>query len=447
MGRMSDYYDAFEMSPVPNAGPDTVPPEPFRGIYAMPAFVTIPTTDLAASTDFWIRGLGFIELFSIPGGVVHLRRWAFQDVLLVPGQSVPEQTPAMSVSFSCVLSQVGSLVEACRALRPDSVDGPRDTPWNTRDVEVITPENARIILTAAKRFDPDSEEARSLAAVGITPPGAVAATMGSMHDVTATDGLTVGQVATRLGVTVRALHHWDDMALARPSLRTTAGYRLYTAGDLERLHRIVVYRETGLGLDRIRAILDDSTADVPGALRAQRTQVAERIDRLQQLNAGLDRMIDAHERGLLLTVEQQAALFGPQWNPDWPAQARQLYGDTPQWQQYAERSASRSPEEWRAIADTVADLDRALGDAVDAGVVPGSPEANQLVERHREVFTSSFFTLTRQMQVCLGRKYETDPEFAAHYDGIRAGLATWFRQSVDASARAHSIDPDTATWQ
>jgi hypothetical protein len=56
-------------------------------------------------------------------------------------------------------------------LRPDSVDGPRDTPWNTRDVAVITPENARIVFTAAKPFDPASQEARNLEAIGITPPG------------------------------------------------------------------------------------------------------------------------------------------------------------------------------------------------------------------------------------------------------------------------------------
>jgi hypothetical protein len=43
--------------------------------------------------------------------------------------------------------------------------------------------------------------------------------------------------------------------------------------------------------------------------------------------------------------------------------------------------------------------------------------------------------------------FEADPAFAAHYDGIRSGLATWFRRIIDASARAHSIDPDTATWQ
>lgn len=168
---MSDYYNAFEMSPVPTPGPDAVVPEPFRGIYGMPAFVTIPTNDLAASVDFWVRGLGFFELFAIPDRLVHLRRWAFQDVLLISAENVPERAPAMSVGFACVLGQIDSLVEACRALRPNSVDGPRDTPWNTRDVEVTTPENARIVFTAAKPFDPAGQEARNLVAIGITAPG------------------------------------------------------------------------------------------------------------------------------------------------------------------------------------------------------------------------------------------------------------------------------------
>ncbi|MBY8870615.1 hypothetical protein K7640_02015 [Micromonospora sp. PLK6-60] len=137
----------------------------------MPAFVKIPTSDLAASVDYWVRGLGFFELFGIPGQLVHLRRWAFQDVLLVTAESVPERAPAMSVNFACVLHQIEAIAEACRAVDPDSVDGPRDTSWNTRDVEVITPENARIVFTAGKSFDPASQEARNLAAVGITPPG------------------------------------------------------------------------------------------------------------------------------------------------------------------------------------------------------------------------------------------------------------------------------------
>ncbi|WP_051131097.1 MerR family transcriptional regulator [Streptomyces sp. AA0539] len=260
------------------------------------------------------------------------------------------------------------------------------------------------------------------------------------------DGLTVGQVAARLGVTVRALHHWDEIGLARPSLRTAAGYRLYTAGDVERLHRIVVYRETGLGLERIRAVLDDTAEDATAALRAQRARVDEQIARLERLGTGLDRMIDAHERGLLLTAAQQAEIFGPDWNPRWPAEARARYGDTTQWRQFAERSAARGPEEWQEIADAVAGLDRALAAAMDAGVAPGSPEAHRLVDRHREVF-GAYFPLTRRMQVCLGRLYESDPGYRAHYDSVRPGLAAWFRRCVDATARADGIDPDTATWE
>ncbi|MFM9372289.1 VOC family protein [Streptomyces sp. Da 82-17] len=179
---MSDYYDAFEISPVPVPGPDAVPPEPYLGIYGMPSFVTVPTTDLAGSVEFWTRGLGFVELFAIPGVLVHLRRWAFQDVLLVVAERVPDAAPAMSVSFSYVLSQLDGVAEACRALRPDSVDGPRDMPWGTRDLEVITPENARVVVTAAKQFDPASEEARNMAAVGIHPPGSRTAGDHGDHD-------------------------------------------------------------------------------------------------------------------------------------------------------------------------------------------------------------------------------------------------------------------------
>lgn len=172
MDRMSDFFSAFETGPVSERGPGAVAPEVFRGIYAMPVFVTVPTPDLAVSTDFWVRGFGFVELFGIPGQVVHLRRWAFQDVLLVPAAAGAErpEAPAMSVSFLCVLSEVDPLVEACSDLVPGSVVGPRDTPWRTRDVEVTTPEGVRVVFTAAQEFDSDSQEARDLAAVGIVAP-------------------------------------------------------------------------------------------------------------------------------------------------------------------------------------------------------------------------------------------------------------------------------------
>lgn len=161
---MSEFSDAFETSPVPPPGPDAVAPPLFRGIYGMPMFVTIPTRDLAASVDFWTQGLGFFELFGIPGRMVHLRRWAFQDVLLVTADG-DAGASGTSVSFACVLDQVPEIVAALRDVGVEAV--PTDSPWNTRDVEVRTPEGTRVIFTAAKVFDPESTEGRNLRRVGI----------------------------------------------------------------------------------------------------------------------------------------------------------------------------------------------------------------------------------------------------------------------------------------
>jgi len=259
-------------------------------------------------------------------------------------------------------------------------------------------------------------------------------------------GVTVGTAADLVGVSVRTLHHWDEVGLASPSERSSAGYRQYTQDDLQRLHRIVAYREAGLGLEAVREVLDDRTTDAGTTLRRQRAQLAERIEDLQRLNRRLGRMADAHERGILLGDEEQSEIFGDGWDPQGPLRARNLWGGTDQWAQFAERSAHRTPDQWRALSESMSVLQENLGDAMSGGAAPGSPEADALVERHRELF-SHFFTLTREMQVCLGRMFEADTGFAAHYDGVRPGLATWFRQIIDASARSHGIDPENAVWR
>ena len=181
---MSDFFNAFEMSPVPALAEDAQPPEPFRGIYGMPMFVTVSAQDLTQSVEFWTDGLGFFVLFSIPGKLAHLRRWAFQDVLLVPAGEEPPPSapmpaapftspaPALTVSFACVLNQIETTAEACERLRPGCVQGPRTTLWNSREIEVATPEGVRVILTAARPLDPHSEQAGNMERIGIRVPRA-----------------------------------------------------------------------------------------------------------------------------------------------------------------------------------------------------------------------------------------------------------------------------------
>jgi DNA-binding transcriptional MerR regulator len=68
--------------------------------------------------------------------------------------------------------------------------------------------------------------------------------------------LKVGELAKRTGLTVRTLHHYDEIGLVKPSLRTDVGYRVYTPVDVARLQRVISLRQLSLTLDEIRACLD-----------------------------------------------------------------------------------------------------------------------------------------------------------------------------------------------
>ena len=69
-------------------------------------------------------------------------------------------------------------------------------------------------------------------------------------------GLKVGELAKRTGLTVRALHHYDEIGLLRPSLHTGSGHRLYTAADIARLQQVLSLRQLGFALEEIRECLD-----------------------------------------------------------------------------------------------------------------------------------------------------------------------------------------------
>ncbi len=91
--------------------------------------------------------------------------------------------------------------------------------------------------------------------------------------------LTVSEVAGLTGVSVRTLHHYDEIGLCKPSARSRAGYRLYSAADLGRLATIVTYRRLGMPLDAIGEILAGD-APLVDHLRRQQASVAERLNEL-----------------------------------------------------------------------------------------------------------------------------------------------------------------------
>jgi DNA-binding transcriptional MerR regulator len=114
---------------------------------------------------------------------------------------------------------------------------------------------------------------------------------------------TVREVAELAGVTVRALHHYDEIGLLKPSGRSEGGYRLYSHGDLLRLQEIVAWRQLGFSLREVQELVDEPDHDRAAALRRQRTLARDQLARVAALIDALDVALAAHDNRQLLREE------------------------------------------------------------------------------------------------------------------------------------------------
>src|SRR5215471_19289216 len=95
--------------------------------------------------------------------------------------------------------------------------------------------------------------------------------------------LKVGELARRTGLTVRTLHHYDEIGLLKPSLYTEAGYRLYTHADVARLQQVLSLRQLGFALEEVRDCLDRPGFAPLEVIRLHITRLREQIELQRKL--------------------------------------------------------------------------------------------------------------------------------------------------------------------
>ncbi len=257
---------------------------------------------------------------------------------------------------------------------------------------------------------------------------------------------TVGEVSTLLGVSVRALHHWDETGLVHASRRSDAGYRLYSEADIMRIQLVLVYRQTGMCLADIKALLDDTEADAVAHLRRQRDLLQGQVSHLQRMLRSIDTVMEIQLLGANLSVAEMVEIWGTDWDPVYIEEAHARWGDTQEWAESSRRKARMSRADWqRAHEETVA-LETALVKAMRSGVEPGCAEANALAQWHRRDL-NRWFEVSISKQVMIARDYVADERYARYYDKREPGLAAWLKNVIDAGARAEGVDPATATWE
>lgn len=252
-------------------------------------------------------------------------------------------------------------------------------------------------------------------------------------------GYTVGRVAELAGVTIRTLHHYDEIGLVRPSGRTPAGYRVYRDVDVQRLQQVLLYRRLDFGLDEIAAIVDDPKVDAAGHLRRQRELLVERGSRIQAMVAAIDTQLEACAMGMRLTPEEQLEVFGTdKVGGEWTEEAGQRWGGTDAYQESQRRAARYSKQDWNRIRAEGDEVLHAFRDAMRSGLPATSAQAEAVAERHRQHISRWFYQVGYDMHRDLAEMYLADERFTRTYDDVADGLARYVHDAIVANADANA---------
>ena len=248
---------------------------------------------------------------------------------------------------------------------------------------------------------------------------------------------TVNQLSQLAGVSRRTLHYYDEIGLLAPTVVHANGYRHYDDDALLRLQQILFYRELGLQLAQIRAVLDNPAFDLVTALQIHRSEIRTRIERLETLIRTVDKTI-LHIIGEVNMNDKKNIFegFSEEKQKEYEAQATELWGDTVT--QSVRLWNSYSAEEKAAVMEEGSRVYQEIAENMHRG--PQSPEIQDLLARwHKHIY--SFYEPSLEVLAGLGDMYHDHPDFNATFTAIHPDLPAFLKEAI-----AHYVDVLETRW-
>ena len=235
---------------------------------------------------------------------------------------------------------------------------------------------------------------------------------------------TVQQVSRLTGVSVRTLHHYDEIGLLKPAKVTEAGYRLYDGAALRKLQSILFFRELEFPLKQIREFLKDPGFDARAALTDQIRLLELRAEQLNKLIS--------HARQIQKTgvIPMDFSPFDRSKQESYAAEAKKRWGKTDAYKEFEEKTAGQSQTQQDAAAQGLMAIFAGLGAIRTAD--PASPEAQQKVKELQSYITAHYYTCTKQILRGLGMMYIAGDEMTANIDAAGGeGTARFAHEAIE----------------
>jgi DNA-binding transcriptional MerR regulator len=249
--------------------------------------------------------------------------------------------------------------------------------------------------------------------------------------------LTVKQLAAISGVTVRTLHHYDEIGLLKPAHVGGNGYRYYGRGEMLRLQRILFHRELGVPLGEIGELLDLEGEDQAGVLLRQRERLVAERERFATLIGTIDLTIASIRGEAAMSNADLYKGFSAEKQAEYEAWLIERYGDTmmASIQHSKQAFAKVSEEERQAMMAGLQPIEEALAEGLRRGIDPGSDVIDELTGRHRAWVGQMWGKpCPPQAYAGLADLYLSHPDFVKRYETIEPGFADYLTTAMKTHA-------------
>lgn len=230
--------------------------------------------------------------------------------------------------------------------------------------------------------------------------------------------MKVGELARRTGVSVRTLHHYDEIGLLSPERRTAAGHRLYGRPEVERLQRIVSLRRLGLSLDEIAACLDRPGYSLEEVLEMHLARLDEEVARTRRLRDLVARLRDRLRSAETVSVDDLTRTIEVTMNVEKHYTPEQLDQLARRRKEVGEERMAQVQQEWQEPF-------AAYETAMEKGLDPESEEVRALARRSADLI-EEFTGGDAGIAQSLGNMYrEEGAERVLEGHGMRMAPGLW----------------------
>jgi len=244
---------------------------------------------------------------------------------------------------------------------------------------------------------------------------------------------TIKELADLAGTTPRALRYYDQLGLLKPASIAENGYRYYDRGNLLVLQQILFFRELDVPLKEIQYLLARPDFQLLSSLHTHRESLEKKIQRYKKLIHTIEKTIQNIEGDSQMSPNEMFSGFD---EANYEAEARDRWGDTPQYTESRRKWSSYSESQKEEIKRLGGDIARRMV-TEDPNAKPDKPEVQAAVEEYYRYLNEYFYRCDREFLRNLADMWVEDPRFAVNYESIREGGAEFVREAVRLFCDSH----------